>query len=57
MKCPKCSDEIVYENSYEEEYRGDVCINYCHGYCTACNTNYKWKEIYEYSHYKDLEEY
>lgn len=55
MICPKCGHEINYleliddfiEDSYNALYRG---------ICHHCKTEYRWWEIYKFSHVDNLEE-
>ena len=57
MKCPKCGGIIEFDDCCDSYTDEEVHVNYCYGHCLNCETNYKWKEIYEYTRQEDLEEF
>lgn len=56
MKCPKCGGIIEYDDTYDSSTCDEWHIDYCFGHCLNCDTNYQWKEIYNYKGPEDLEE-
>ena len=55
--CPYCERELEIDDSYSLEIEDiDKAINRVAGHCPICNREFQWEEIYEYSHFSNLEE-
>lgn len=56
--CPNCGSIDAYYNAdcYDMEDLGDCFIKYIITTCPKCQTIYKWKEIFNFSHIEDLTE-
>lgn len=56
MKCIKCGGIIECDDVFDQSTCDDRHIDYCCGHCIDCDTNYQWKEVYEFTEQIDLEE-
>ena len=56
MNCPNCGGTIQYIDTYDTTSFNERHIELCCGYCENCNTEYQWKEVYEFVGVEDLEE-
>ena len=36
------------------EVKGDVVLVHIIGYCPNCETDHKWKEVYQFERFQDL---
>jgi endogenous inhibitor of DNA gyrase (YacG/DUF329 family) len=54
--CPACGDTLESFKTIDS-YRDEDSAKYlCLGYCPTCGKEYQWREVYFFSHIKDLEE-
>ena len=56
MKCIKCGGIIECDDVFDQFTCDDRHIDYCCGHCVNCDTDYQWKEVYEFTGQEDLEE-
>ena len=56
MKCIKCGGIIECDDVFDQMTYADRHIDYCCGHCRKCDTEYQWKEVYEYTGQEDLQE-
>lgn len=56
MKCPKCGGSIVWDDTFDQSTCDNRHIDYCCGHCVNCDTDYQWKEVYEFTGQEDLQE-
>ena len=56
MKCPKCGGSIIWDDTYDTDTNNNRHLEYCCGHCATCDTDYQWKEVYEFTEQIDLEE-
>lgn len=56
MLCPKCGGIIECDDVFDQSTYDDRHIDYCCGHCATCDTDYQWKEVYEFTEQIDLEE-
>lgn len=54
--CPHCGSDIEHvETVYS--YTDEGSTEYlCVGSCPTCGREYQWREVYTFSHVKDIEE-
>ena len=55
MKCPKCGGSIIWDDTYDTDTNDDRHLVYCCGHCTTYDTDYEWKELYEFIDQIDLQ--
>lgn len=54
--CPKCGYIIDYFESVDEVTNTDTHEFLCVGSCPRCEADYRWWEVYKFSHIEGLEE-
>ena len=54
--CPKCGHTIDYWEAVDDSTDFDIYQVLCTGSCPQCETDYRWWEVYKFSHIEDLEE-
>lgn len=55
-ECPYCKEELEIDESYDLSIEDNYVINRVAGHCPNCDKEYQWEEIYQYSHFSNLEE-
>lgn len=54
--CPLCKIDIERIDTIDS-YEDISAVEYlCIGQCPSCGKEYQWREVYEFSHIKGLEE-
>ena len=56
-QCPECEVELDFDDTIDEWCNGDVIELKEVGHCPKCGKEYKWKDVYNWHHFEDLEEY
>ncbi len=54
--CGICEVDLEFDNTLDMWADEDLVEMKNVGHCPKCGKKYKWRDIYEYSHYTDLEE-
>lgn len=55
-ECKYCNVELELDDTIDEDAdESEVAMKEV-GHCPKCGKDYKWFDIYKYSHYRDLEE-
>lgn len=54
--CPKCGHTIEWWDTVDDSSDVDTHELLCIGGCPHCETEYRWWEIYKFSHIVNLEE-
>lgn len=54
--CPLCKEDIRRTETFDSYIDAETTEFLCIGVCPTCGKEYKWLEVYEFSHIKDLEE-
>ena len=55
-ECTKCGTDLEFDDTVDTYADGDIVIFYEVGHCSKCGKMYKWKVVYNFSHFEDLEE-
>lgn len=55
-ECLECKVELEFDDTVDTYADGDIVIFYEIGHCPKCGKKYKWKDVYNFSHFEDLEE-
>ena len=45
-KCPKCGAELDFDTTIDLDYDDEWLCLKCVGWCSVCNTNYRWTTNY-----------
>ena len=56
-QCPECEVELDFDDTIDEWCNGDVIELKKVGHCPNCGKEYKWKDVYSWYYFEDLEEY
>lgn len=54
--CPKCGHTVDWWDTVYDSSDVDTHEILCVGGCAHCETEYRWLEVYKFSHIKELEE-
>ena len=54
--CPHCNVELNNFDHYDCYDDDDITVYYTTGSCPKCERDYRWEEIYKYSHFENFEE-
>lgn len=54
--CPICGDSIEYIDTFDTYIDTNDFEALCVGECPTCGREYQWKDVYKFSHVKDLKE-
>lgn len=54
--CPHCGSAIDICDNVDENFNISSCEILVSGVCFSCGREYQWREVYNFSHIKDLEE-
>ena len=55
--CPYCNVELIGDDVYDSEiYDNNTFISSIFGECPQCKRDFRWEEVYKYSHCQDLVE-
>ena len=55
-KCPCCGVDLIEEELLDFSPEGSIMVEKVKGSCKICKREFKWYNIYEYSHFEDLRE-
>lgn len=55
-ECPICKEELEFVDNFDFWVDGDIIEMKSLGKCPKCGKEYKWKDLYTYSHFTDLRE-
>ena len=55
MKCPNCSGIVREVDTLDSEYFGNKYYDTVEGICSKCGKIWRWKEVYTFDHYEDIE--
>ena len=55
-ECLECKIELEFDDTVDTWADESIVEMKNIGHCPKCGKKYKWRDIYEYSHFKDLEE-
>ena len=55
-ECLNCKTEIEFDDTVDTWADESIVEMKNTEHCPKCGKQYKWRDIYEYSHFKDLEE-
>ena len=55
--CPHCNVELKTSDIFDSEIYGDTFISGNFGECPQCKRDFRWEEIFKYSHCENLEEF
>lgn len=55
-ECLECKVEIEFDDTVDIYSDSDIVVFYEVGYCPKCGKIYKWRDVYKFSHFEDLEE-
>lgn len=53
--CPVCGSVLIPYERYDEEYSGGKYYASYTGVCIDCDQDYKWRDIYVYEGYDNVE--
>lgn len=53
--CLDCGTELEYDATYDQESDAEEIICYELGHCPKCKKAYKWKDIFKFETFEDLE--
>ena len=56
-ECLECGTELEFDNTLDQYSDADVVVFYEIGHCPKCKKAYKWKDIFKFETFEDLEEY
>ena len=56
MKCTKCGTDLEFDDTVDTYSDSIIVIFYEVGHCPKCGKKYKWKDVYNFSYFEDLEE-
>lgn len=54
-ECLECKAELEFYDTIETYVDGDIIIIHEVGHCPKCRKKYKWEDVYEFSHFENLE--
>ena len=54
--CGICNTDLWFDDTVDQWSDEDVVEMKNIGHCPKCGKKYRWRDIYKYSHYEDLEE-
>lgn len=54
--CKVCDLDIWFDDTIDQWSDEDIVEMKNIGHCPKCGKKYKWRDIYQYSYYTDLEE-
>jgi uncharacterized protein with PIN domain len=55
-ECLECKTELEFDDTVDIYADSDIVIFYEVGHCPKCGKEYKWRDVYNFSHFEDLEE-
>ena len=54
--CPNCGHELIGDDTYDYSVDISAFSEYVVGHCENCNKEYRWVNIFTFSHVEDIEE-
>ena len=54
--CPNCGGLIDILENVDDSFDTNSCEILVAGICFSCGREYQWREVYTFSHIKDLKE-
>ena len=55
-ECTKCGTDLEFDDTIDTYADSVIVIFYEVGHCSKCGKKYKWRDVYNFSHFEDLEE-
>ena len=55
-ECTNCGTELEFDETVDSWADEEIVEMKNHGHCPKCGTLYKWKDLYKYLDFQDLEE-
>ena len=55
-ECTKCGTDLEFDDTIDTYADSVSIICYEVGHCSKCRKTYKWRDVYNFSHFEDLEE-
>ena len=55
-KCPYCNETLNYDEQIEHWEDYGTCGATYSGWCTKCKREYKWDELFTFSHCENVKE-
>lgn len=54
--CPHCDVELVWDDTIDNYFGGDIMIAKSIGHCPKCKREFQWEDIYIYDGYENFKE-
>ena len=54
--CPYCNVELIGDDMFDSEVYDDTFVSGIFGECPQCKRDFRWEEVYKYSHCENLME-
>ena len=55
-ECLECKIELEFDDTVDTWVNGDIVEMKNIGHCSKCGKKYQWRDVYNFSHFEDLEE-
>lgn len=55
-ECLECKTELEFDDTVDTWADEEAVVMKNHGHCPQCGKTYKWKDIYRYTEFEELEE-
>lgn len=55
VNCPKCG-RVMYKETYDSEFDGNVYYDYNYARCDWCNKEWEWTDIFKFFDATEMKE-